>query len=112
MILLGLFPYTTNCFLYVFLIKKFIFVTNVWLVRPFPLGNHGLCPVFYNYAFSNIFAAVDKGDTCRQSKNDRDAINLPRNQTIRMGYFQNQLKSTKLNEVNLYAVTSRDPPFN
>lgn len=82
------------------------------LVRPFPLGNHGLCPVFYNSAFSNIFAAVEKSDTCRQAINDRDAIKLPRNRTIRMGYFQNVTQLAKLNGVNLYAATSRDPPFN
>lgn len=79
------------------------------MVRPFPLGNHGLCPVFYLSAFDNVFAAVNKTETCRQPINERDAINLPTNQTIRMGYFQN---TTDLNQVNLYAITSRDPPFN
>lgn len=73
------------------------------------MGNHGLCPVFYLSSFDNVFAAVDKNEACRQPINERDAINLPRNQIIRMGYFENK---TDLNQVNLYAVTSRDPPFN
>lgn len=78
-------------------------------IRPFPLGNHGLCPVFYLSAFDNVFAAVNKTETCRQPINERDAINITPNQIIRMGYFHN---ATNLNEVNLYAITSRDPPFN
>ncbi|XP_031640237.1 uncharacterized protein LOC116352087 isoform X2 [Contarinia nasturtii] len=80
--------------------------------RPFPLGNHGLCPVFYISAFDNVFAAVKKTEACQQPINERDAINLPHNQTIRMGYYQNVSSMIDLNETNLYAITSRDPPFN
>lgn len=68
--------------------------------------------VFYNHAFSHIFAAVEKGDTCRQPINKRDAINLPRDEVIQMGYFQNIDNSSQFNDVNLYAVTSRNPPYN
>lgn len=95
------------------MLKFGIFVVVVVSIdfSPFPNGNHGLCPVFYNYAFSHVFAAVEKSETCRQTLNDRDAINLPRNHSIRMGYFQN-LTNSKLNEVNFYSFTSRDPPFN
>lgn len=55
---------------------------------------------------------MDKVSTCRQPINERDAIHLPRDQIIRMGYFQNIANVSQLNQVNLYAVTSRDPPFN
>lgn len=82
------------------------------MYRPFPFGNHGLCPVFYNYAFANVFAAVEKSETCRQPITERDATELPHKRTVRMGYYQNMRNMSKLNEVNLYAVTSRDPPFN
>lgn len=82
------------------------------LVRPFPLGNHGLCPIFYLSAFDNVFAAVKKDATCRQPINERDAIDIPHKRIIRMGYFQRVSNRSRLNEVNLYAITSRDPPFN
>lgn len=81
----------------------------LFFFRPFPMGNHGLCPVFYNYAFENVFAAVEKSKTCRQAINERDAIDLPSDQVIRMGFYQNV---SDMSEVNLYAMTSRDPPFN
>lgn len=69
--------------------------------------------VFYNYAFSHTFAAVEKTNACRQPINERDAIQLPHDQIIRMGYFQNISSNlSDLNEVNLYAMTSRNPPFN
>lgn len=68
--------------------------------------------VFYNYAFSHTFAAVEKTNACRQPINERDAIPLPRDHVIRMGYFQTTANSSQLNEVNLYAITSRNPPFN
>lgn len=76
--------------------------------RPFPHGNHGLCPTFYNFAFNHTFLAVDKDKTCRQPVNERDALQFGNKTVIRMGYYQ----KTDLNGVNFYAITSRDPPFN
>lgn len=64
------------------------------------------------HSFDHTFAAVDKPSACRQPTNERDAINLPSDQIIRMGYFQNVSNMNNLSEVNLYAITSRDPPFN
>lgn len=80
--------------------------------RPYPNGNHGLCPQFYNSAFNNVFAAVEKGKTCHQPINERDATDLPSDKVIRMGFYQNVYNIPELNEVNLYAMTSRDSPFN
>lgn len=68
--------------------------------------------VFYNYAFAHTFAAVEKSEACRQPINERDAIRLPRGQVIQMGYFQNIDNSSQFNEVNLYAITNRNPPYN
>lgn len=79
--------------------------------RPFPLDNHGLCPEFYISAFRNTFPAVVKNKTCNQPLDERDLKQLP-NHTIRMGYFQSAEDAKSLNGVNLYAVTTRDAPYN
>lgn len=80
--------------------------------RPFPNGNHGLCTQFYNSAFDNLFVAVEKNKTCRQRLNERDATDLPPDKVIRMGFYQNVHHMPELNGVNLYAITTRDSPFN
>lgn len=80
--------------------------------RPFPNGNHGLCPVFYNYAFDNVFPAVEKSQTCKELADSRDLKQLPTDHTIRMGYFESAQDAKNYNGVNLYAVTTRDPPYN
>jgi len=48
-----------------------------------PLGNHGLCPYFYNFAFTNDF--VYDNDYWCWSFNK--VINPPKN--VKMGYLAN-----------------------
>lgn len=36
---------------------------------PRPLGSHGLCPYFYNYAFEHTFPAIPKPKNCRSNRN-------------------------------------------
>lgn len=49
---------------------------------PQPLGNHGLCPYFYNAAFENVF----KADNVYSCASNRMANKLPEN--FRMGYME------------------------
>lgn len=49
---------------------------------PFPKGSHGLCPYFYNSAFTHRFYAVPMPRNC---KSNRFAPNWPLG--FRMGYF-------------------------
>lgn len=86
-----------------------IFNIHVLHCRPFPNGNHGLCPVFYNSAFDHVFAAVMKNETCQQALVDRDAVPIAL-ETARMGYWQNYLNN--VSEITFYAKTTRDPPYN
>jgi hypothetical protein len=50
---------------------------------PPPYGSHGLCPYFYNSAFSNDFLAVEKGSQCGAGK---AALIWPR--SFKMGYME------------------------
>lgn len=78
--------------------------------RPFPNGNHGLCPQFYNSAFTHKFLAVPKKDTCNQTLTPRDATSFSPN--MRMGYFQTLDPQWKTKEKTFYAITTKDYPFN
>lgn len=81
------------------------------IFRPFPNGNHGLCPQFYNFAFTNVFEAVPKIKACNQGLTQRDAkIWSPHG--LRMGYFQTLDPEYDTNEKTLYCITTRDAPFN
>lgn len=78
--------------------------------RPFPNGHHGLCPHFYNSAFTNKFVAVPKKTTCYQRTLPRDAISYSPN--MRMGYWQALDPNYDTTEKTFYAITTRDYPFN
>lgn len=54
---------------------------------PYPLGSHGLCPYFYNSAFSNQFFAIPKPAHCSTSQ--RLPPNIP--DGMAMGYVFNDL---------------------
>jgi len=75
---------------------------------PYPLGSHGLCPYFYNSAFSNKFYAIPKPEICIPS--NRLPTNLP--DGLAMGYVFNDL--SELNDTigfDYYANTYRLPPY-
>lgn len=81
-------------------------------LRPFPNGNHGLCPKFYNSAFKYYYPAVKKNKICGQTIDVRDASDWPHDGSFRMGYFQKiDAKAANLNEKNFYCNTTRDPPY-
>lgn len=97
------------------LIDRNRFVCCVFLLdvlsanRPKPLGSHGLCPVFYNFAFKHRYMAVKKSKACNLPINKRDLISLPA-VGIRMGYMQTITNAT-VNDVNLYVVTKPESPY-
>ncbi|KAG4073841.1 hypothetical protein HA402_014046 [Bradysia odoriphaga] len=75
---------------------------------PYPLGSHGLCPYFYNSAFSNQFHAIPQPATCPTSKR------LPMHPLvgISMGYVFNDL--SEVNDTtgyDYYANTYKMPPY-
>lgn len=80
------------------------------LNRPYPNGHHGLCPQFFNSAFSNKFMAVPKKLTCNQRLTPRDATVIPPN--MRMGYWQTLDPNYDTKEKTFYAMTTRHHPFN
>lgn len=54
---------------------------------PYPLGSHGLCPYFYNSAFSNQFVAIPKPAHCSTSQRLPPKIS----DGMAMGYVFNDL---------------------
>ncbi|CAG9808811.1 unnamed protein product [Chironomus riparius] len=70
----------------------------------FPRGSHGLCPKFYNSAFTNNFYATENMYRCPSR---RVAVNVPKN--FKMGYME-----TRKNKVfgDLFSPTSECYPYN
>lgn len=61
----------------------FILVFNINFLFKFLLGNHGLCPYFYNSAFTNDFYATENIYECSSR---RTATNYP--EFFKMGYLE------------------------
>lgn len=72
--------------------------------QPYPYGNHGLCPAFYNSAFEYDFLATQNHDNCNVNHN---LASFPTNYT--MGYRQEN-KDQVLGI--LFADTSEYFPYN
>ncbi|KAJ6641405.1 Pancreatic lipase-related protein 2 [Pseudolycoriella hygida] len=75
---------------------------------PYPLGSHGLCPYFYNSAFTNPFHAIPKPENCPTS--DRLPPIIP--DGMAMGYVFNDL--SLVNETvgyDYYAHTFKRKPY-
>ncbi|KAL9702401.1 hypothetical protein quinque_005919 [Culex quinquefasciatus] len=71
---------------------------------PFPKGNHGLCPYFYNSAFRNEFRATAKRPECFSF---RAAADWP--PTFRMGYLSDVQAGVF---GDLFCPTTKAYPFN
>ncbi|XP_062560039.1 pancreatic triacylglycerol lipase-like [Armigeres subalbatus] len=71
---------------------------------PFPKGPHGLCPHFYNSAFTHRFLAVPKPNNCYSN---RYALRWPLG--FRMGYFCDMESGV---HGELFAATTKNYPYN
>jgi Lipase len=78
--------------------------SQVGAMQP-PMGSHGLCPYFYNSAFTNAFEAIPRPDFCPVLPNT--AASWPAG--FKMGYMETRKAQVK---GNLYAATFRNPPYN
>uniref|UniRef100_T1DIE1 Putative triacylglycerol lipase n=1 Tax=Psorophora albipes TaxID=869069 RepID=T1DIE1_9DIPT len=71
---------------------------------PYPKGSHGLCPYFYNSAFTHEFRAIPKPKECTSF---RAATHIPTD--FRMGYLSDA-NSTIIGD--FYARTTKHYPYN
>jgi hypothetical protein len=69
----------------------------------YPLGSHGLCPFFYNFAFTNDFVPNNYYG-CLSSRELKNPF-----ETVRMGYRATFSRST--NEGDIFIATAKFPPY-